>query len=71
MDLGGALPSGQYPAGTVVVDVGCCWRHFAQSMLWVGPFTTASSAFVHANLNWTWVVQICHPASFPPLAHFA
>jgi sterol desaturase/sphingolipid hydroxylase (fatty acid hydroxylase superfamily) len=22
-------------------------------MLWVGPFTTASSAFVHANLNWT------------------
>ena len=22
-------------------------------MLWVGPFTTAHSAFVHANLNWT------------------
>ena len=22
-------------------------------MLWVGPFTIASSAFVHANLNWT------------------
>ena len=22
-------------------------------MLWVGPFTTATSAFVHANLNWT------------------
>ncbi len=22
-------------------------------MLWVGPFTTFHSAFVHANLNWT------------------
>jgi sterol desaturase/sphingolipid hydroxylase (fatty acid hydroxylase superfamily) len=22
-------------------------------MLWIGPFTTAHSAFVHANLNWT------------------
>src|SRR5262249_15774055 len=22
-------------------------------MLWVGPFTTATSAFVHANLDWT------------------
>lgn len=40
--------------GTVVVDVALLLAGISPNvMLWVGPFTTASSAFVHANLNWT------------------
>jgi sterol desaturase/sphingolipid hydroxylase (fatty acid hydroxylase superfamily) len=40
--------------GTVVVDVGLLLAGISPNiMLWVGPFTTAHSAFVHANLNWT------------------
>lgn len=40
--------------GTVLVDVGLLLAGISPNvMLWVGPFTTASSAFVHANLNWT------------------
>jgi sterol desaturase/sphingolipid hydroxylase (fatty acid hydroxylase superfamily) len=40
--------------GTVIVDVGLLLAGISpNAMLIVGPFTTASSAFVHANLNWT------------------
>jgi sterol desaturase/sphingolipid hydroxylase (fatty acid hydroxylase superfamily) len=40
--------------GTVLVDVGLLLAGISPNiMLWVGPFTTATSAFVHANLNWT------------------
>jgi len=40
--------------GTVLVDVGLLLAGISpNAMLIVGPFTTASSAFVHANLNWT------------------
>jgi sterol desaturase/sphingolipid hydroxylase (fatty acid hydroxylase superfamily) len=40
--------------GTVIVDVALLLAGISPNvMLWVGPFTTASSAFVHANLNWT------------------
>jgi len=40
--------------GTVMVDVALLLAGISPNvMLWVGPFTTASSAFVHANLNWT------------------
>ncbi|HZL39632.1 MAG TPA: sterol desaturase family protein [Pseudolabrys sp.] len=40
--------------GTVMVDVGLLLAGISPNvMLWVGPFTTATSAFVHANLNWT------------------
>ena len=40
--------------GTVLVDVALLLAGISpNAMLWVGPFTTASSAFVHANLNWT------------------
>ena len=40
--------------GTVLVDVALLLAGISPNvMLWVGPFTTASSAFVHANLNWT------------------
>jgi sterol desaturase/sphingolipid hydroxylase (fatty acid hydroxylase superfamily) len=40
--------------GTVLVDVALLLVGISpNTMLWVGPFTTASSAFVHANLNWT------------------
>ncbi|MCX7295630.1 MAG: sterol desaturase family protein [Hyphomicrobiales bacterium] len=40
--------------GTVLIDVGLLLAGISPNvMLWVGPFTTASSAFVHANLNWT------------------
>ena len=40
--------------GTVLVDAGLLLAGISPNvMLWVGPFTTASSAFVHANLNWT------------------
>jgi sterol desaturase/sphingolipid hydroxylase (fatty acid hydroxylase superfamily) len=40
--------------GTALVDVGLLLAGISpNAMLIVGPFTTASSAFVHANLNWT------------------
>jgi len=40
--------------GTVLVDVVLLLAGISPNvMLWLGPFTTASSAFVHANLNWT------------------
>ncbi|HZT27417.1 MAG TPA: sterol desaturase family protein [Pseudolabrys sp.] len=40
--------------GTVMVDVALLLAGISPNvMLWVGPFTTATSAFVHANLNWT------------------
>src|SRR5712691_5524057 len=40
--------------GTVIVDVALLLAGISPNvMLWVGPFNTVSSAFVHANLNWT------------------
>jgi sterol desaturase/sphingolipid hydroxylase (fatty acid hydroxylase superfamily) len=40
--------------GTVAVDVILLLAGVSPNiMLWVGPFTTFHSAFVHANLNWT------------------
>lgn len=40
--------------GTVLVDVALLLAGISPNvMLWVGPFTTVHSAFVHANLNWT------------------
>ena len=40
--------------GTVAVDVVLLIAGISPNiMLWVGPFTTFHSAFVHANLNWT------------------
>ena len=40
--------------GTIVVDVMLLMAGISPNvMLWVGPFTTFHSAFVHANLNWT------------------
>ena len=40
--------------GTVVVDVILLMAGISPNvMIWVGPFTTFHSAFVHANLNWT------------------
>jgi len=40
--------------GTVLVDVFMMLIGISPNvLLWVGPFTTITSAFVHANLNWT------------------
>jgi sterol desaturase/sphingolipid hydroxylase (fatty acid hydroxylase superfamily) len=40
--------------GSVAIDVLLLLAGISPNvMLWVGPFTIASSAFVHANLNWT------------------
>ena len=40
--------------GTIIVDVVLLMAGISPNvMLWVGPFTTFHSAFVHANLNWT------------------
>ena len=40
--------------GTILVDVILLIAGISPNiMLWVGPFTTFHSAFVHANLNWT------------------
>src|SRR6201995_632148 len=40
--------------GTITVDVILLIAGISPNiMLWVGPFTTFHSAFVHANLNWT------------------
>jgi sterol desaturase/sphingolipid hydroxylase (fatty acid hydroxylase superfamily) len=40
--------------GTISVDVILLMAGVSPNiMLWVGPFTTFHSAFVHANLNWT------------------
>jgi sterol desaturase/sphingolipid hydroxylase (fatty acid hydroxylase superfamily) len=40
--------------GTVMVDVFMMLIGISPNvLLWVGPFTTITSAFVHANLNWT------------------
>ena len=40
--------------GTVVVDVVLLLAGISPNvMVWVGPFTTVHSGFVHANLNWT------------------
>ena len=40
--------------GTILVDVILLMAGISSNvMLWVGPFTTFHSAFVHANLNWT------------------
>ncbi|MBS0531443.1 MAG: sterol desaturase family protein [Proteobacteria bacterium] len=40
--------------GTVAVDVILLMAGISPNvMIWVGPFTTFHSAFVHANLNWT------------------
>lgn len=40
--------------GTIAVDVALLLAGISPNvMLWVGPFNTATSAFVHANLKWT------------------
>ncbi len=40
--------------GTIGVDVVLLTAGISPNvMIWVGPFTTFHSAFVHANLNWT------------------
>ena len=40
--------------GSVLIDVVLLLAGISPTvMLWVGPFTTATSALVHANLNWT------------------
>jgi len=40
--------------GTITVDVILLMAGISPNiMLWVGPFTTFHSAFVHANLNWS------------------
>jgi sterol desaturase/sphingolipid hydroxylase (fatty acid hydroxylase superfamily) len=40
--------------GTISVDVVLLLAGISPNvMIWVGPFTTFHSAFVHANLNWT------------------
>lgn len=40
--------------GAILVDVAMMLIGISPNvLLWVGPFTTATSAFVHANLNWT------------------
>jgi sterol desaturase/sphingolipid hydroxylase (fatty acid hydroxylase superfamily) len=40
--------------GTIMVDVLLLMAGISPNvMLWVGPFTTFHSAFVHANLSWT------------------
>ncbi len=40
--------------GSVLVDVALLLAGISPNvMLWVGPFTTATSAMVHANLNWS------------------
>jgi sterol desaturase/sphingolipid hydroxylase (fatty acid hydroxylase superfamily) len=40
--------------GTILVDVILLMAGISPNvMLWVGPFTTFHSAFVHANLSWT------------------
>jgi sterol desaturase/sphingolipid hydroxylase (fatty acid hydroxylase superfamily) len=40
--------------GTIAVDVILLMAGISPNvMVWVGPFTTFHSAFVHANLNWT------------------
>lgn len=40
--------------GTIGVDVVLLMAGISPNvMIWVGPFTTFHSAFVHANLNWT------------------
>lgn len=40
--------------GSVLVDVGLLLAGISPDvMLWVGPFNIATSALVHANLNWT------------------
>ncbi|MGJ4896936.1 MULTISPECIES: sterol desaturase family protein [unclassified Bradyrhizobium] len=40
--------------GTIAVDVLLLMAGISPNvMIWVGPFTTFHSAFVHANLNWT------------------
>jgi len=40
--------------GSIAVDVILLLAGISPNvMLWIGPFTTAHSAFVHANLNWT------------------
>ena len=57
--------------GSVLVDVALLLAGISPNvMLWVGPFTTATSAMVHANLNWTLrPVQIrAGQSGFSPLA---
>jgi sterol desaturase/sphingolipid hydroxylase (fatty acid hydroxylase superfamily) len=40
--------------GSILVDVVLLLAGISPNvMLWIGPFTTAHSAFVHANLNWS------------------
>ena len=40
--------------GAVAVDVALLLAGISPNvMVWIGPFITAHSAFVHANLNWT------------------
>lgn len=40
--------------GTIAVDVMLLTAGISpNTMIWLGPFTTFYSAFVHANLNWT------------------
>ena len=54
MDLGGAIHPVNLFIGTILVDVILLIAGISPNiMLWVGPFTTFHSAFVHANLNWT------------------
>ena len=54
LDLGGAFHPVNLFLGTIAVDVILLMAGISPNiMLWVGPFTTFHSAFVHANLNWT------------------
>ena len=54
MDFRGAVSSRQPFLGTISVDVVLLMAGISPNiMLWVGPFKIFHSAFVHANLNWT------------------
>jgi len=57
--------------GTIAVDVILLMAGISPNvMLWVGPFTTFHSAFVHANLSWTLgpFKYVLATAGIPPLA---
>ena len=54
LDLGGALPPGQHLPRQRATDVVLLLAGISPNVLvFLGPFTIAHSAFVHANLNWT------------------
>ena len=55
MDFGGAFPSDQYVLRQRWSPTWCCSWPASRPTCWsfLGPFTIAHSAFVHANLDWT------------------